>query len=280
MGLREKLARFLGIDPSSLPGSIQFIGDVALVKLPSSLENRRREVGEAILELVPRVKTVCQLKGIRGEFRSPEIEVIAGNGTETLHCENGVYFKIDVAKFMLSKGNHFERKRLTKLVTPGEVVVDMFAGIGYFALQIAKHTKASLVIAIEKNPEAYSYLLQNVAINGSTNVVSVLGDCREVARLEEFQRIADRVIMGYPFRPLSYFGSALRFAKAQATIHLHFLSRKGEADSFLEKVKIIAEKKGYVSSVKLIRRVKSYAPRICHYVADLEVKKKRSKATS
>ncbi|WP_341537002.1 hypothetical protein [Methanosarcina barkeri] len=41
---------------------------------------------------------------------------------------------------MYSKGNLEERKRMSKL-GEGEIVVDMFAGIGYFSIPMAVHSR-------------------------------------------------------------------------------------------------------------------------------------------
>ena len=237
------------------------------------LEDRKEEIGEVLLELCPRIKTVCLVKGVEGEFRSPRVEVIAGDGTRTTHHENGVRFEIDVAKFMFSKGNLYERLRIPKLIYPGEVVIDMFAGIGYFALQIAKHSSAKQVIAIEKNPEAYRYLLRNIALNSLMNVIAVLGDCREVAKLERFRNVGDRIVMGYFISPFSYLKAALLFAKSKAVIHFHFLSRREDVEGVVKKVSKYVRKYGFRSSVLQLRKIKSYAPRISHYVADLAIGK-------
>ncbi len=51
---------------------------------------------------------------------------------------------------MYSSGNGTERSRITKLVQPGEVVVDMFCGIGYYSLPILVHTEVSFLCIKEK----------------------------------------------------------------------------------------------------------------------------------
>jgi len=268
------MARKLGIRPELLPRSIQFIGDIALLRLKKEVEDRKEEIGRTLLELCPRIKTVCILRRVEGEFRLPKVEVVAGNGTETVHCENDVYFNIDVAKFMFSKGNLYERLRIPKLVSVGEVVVDMFAGIGYFALQIAKHSLAREVIAIEKNPEAYHYLLRNIALNSLTNVTAVLGDCREVAKLTRFRGVGDRILMGYFISPFSYLEAALLFAKPEATLHFHFLSRKEDLEVIVKRIVDYIDEFGFRSSLLRIRKIKSFAPRVYHYVADVAIRKR------
>jgi len=55
---------------------------------------------------------------------------------------------------MFSAGNAPERHRVAKFRCEGEVVVDMFAGIGYFTLPYLIHAGAQLVHACEWNPNA------------------------------------------------------------------------------------------------------------------------------
>jgi len=78
----------------------QAIGDICLIK------SKDKKLAEKILRNFPRFKTVCYQERISGKFRKPNIKILAGNGTETIHKEIGCSFKLDVAKIMWSKGNH------------------------------------------------------------------------------------------------------------------------------------------------------------------------------
>ncbi|NIO44028.1 MAG: class I SAM-dependent methyltransferase family protein, partial [Candidatus Aenigmarchaeota archaeon] len=71
--------------------------------------------------------------------RKPKVEVIAGcKKTQTLHQEHKCKFLLDVSDIMWSQGNKNERIRLIKTVKSKETIVDMFAGIGYFSIFLAK----------------------------------------------------------------------------------------------------------------------------------------------
>ena len=48
-------------------------------------------------------------------MREPLREIIAGNRTETIHKENGCFFKLDAMRVMFSQGNLAEKKRMSKL---------------------------------------------------------------------------------------------------------------------------------------------------------------------
>jgi tRNA wybutosine-synthesizing protein 2 len=223
----------------------------------------RKKIGSAILRIFPYVKTICLQKGISGEYRQPEIEIIAGHkNTETMHNELGCRFKIDVAKIMWSKGNHFERKRLLNLVRPGELVLDMFGGIGYFCIPIAKHNKAARVIAIEKNPDSFNFLIDNICLNKLYNITAIQNDCRNIELSKKAR--PNRIIMGYFPDTLKFLPAALKLSKKGTTIHFH------ELTSNLEKLKSDIKRFKNIK-IENIREVKEYSPSKKHYVFDLEV---------
>ncbi len=272
--LYSKLKKTLSSEAlEKLPRSYNVIGRVIILRLHPELEPWKREIGKAVLELLP-VQTVCALKEIRGEIRKPEIEVIAGNGTITLHREHKCIYKIDVAKFIFSKGNKGEKLRIVRQIKPGEIVVDMFAGIGYFTIPIAKLTKAERIYAIDINPEAIAFLKENVKLNKvNDKVIAICGDCRKVClELAEQGIRAHRVLMGYIFQTRQFLESALHIAKEGAIVHYHFLSKKGMETKELKKVDELVKKSGRKAEIMEVRKVKSYAPRIIHYTADIRIK--------
>ena len=262
MDLKDLLKAKIKLKPDLaelLPASYQQIGDICLIFLNKKLYNKRNEIGNALLENYPQFKTICIRNKISGEFRKPKVEVIAGNGTETVHRELSCSFKLDVSKIMWSKGNHFEKKRMISVVKPREVIVDMFAGIGYWTIPIAKHTKVAKIYAIEKNKTAFDYLEQNIRANYITNVIPILGDCRKVKNLPK----ADRIIMGYFPGTLKFLPSALKISKKGTVIHLHELTsdvKKTTKEIWKHKVKIIG-----------VKEVKEYSPSKRHCVFDLSV---------
>jgi len=255
------LANKTGLSPDILPNSYQILGNVFLFKLLNKTALRNKKIiGKAILSIFPYLHTVCLQKGVSGELRKPKIEVIAGiKQTETVHQELGCTFMLDVSKVMWSKGNHAERKRMISVVKPGETIVDMFAGIGYWTIPIAKHTKAARIYALEKNKTAFDYLEQNIRANYLTNVTAILGDCRKVKNLPK----ADRIIMGYFPNTLKFLPAALKISKKGTVIHLHELTsdvKKLTKEIWKHKVKIVG-----------VREVKEYSPSKRHCVFDLSV---------
>lgn len=272
--MRNRLKdRLTGRELDYLPKGYQIIGSILLIKLDKKLIKHRRLIGKTIMDILPYIHTVCLIKDIRGNVRKPEIEIIAGrNKTQTLNKEYGCKFLLDVSDIMWSQGNKNEKMRITKMIKPGETVVDMFAGIGYFSIILAKYCKPKKIYAIDINPKAIEYLRKNVWLNEVEDKIEILqGDCRKFSK--PLENIADRIIMGYLFETEKFLPYALRIAKNDAVIHLHRTVKEEEIDKFKEKLIKI----GTMNKVKIIvlriKKVKSYAPKIWHVVYDLKIRK-------
>ena len=216
------------------------------------------------------LKCKCVLEdvgGIKGIERKPCFRIVYGENAETIHVENGIKYKFDAMQIMFSSGNIDERIRMAKVADKNEVVVDMFAGIGYFSLPVAVYGKAR-VYACEINPVAYRYLEENILLNEVVGLVKpLLGDCRKVAPLG----VANRVIMGY-LNSIDFFEYAIKILNEYGIVHLHQKCKKEDfPDKIFEKIKEIARKNGRKVEMILHRKIKSYAPGIIHGVIDLEV---------
>jgi tRNA wybutosine-synthesizing protein 2 len=250
-----------------LPRSYFLVGDVLTIKLNSSLLPHRKAIGAAILQLLPYARSVLLIKSIGGAERKPKTEVIAGSRrTETVHKEHGCLFALDPAKIMWSKGNKDERKRMTLIAERGETVVDMFAGVGYWTIPMAKYRVGS-VKAIDINPAAVKYLMRNIALNKLGNVEVIRGNCKEQAN--KLANSADRIIMGYLRGTERFLPAALKMAKEGATIHFHDLSSERNVPARLDMLKDIAAKHGCFLDVTDVQLVKGYSPGVNHYVYDL-----------
>lgn len=252
----------------ALPRGWQIIGEIALVHIPVVLQPKKAMVARGLLRLYPRCKTVLETRRISGEYRQPVVEKLAGGGTETLHKENYVVYKLDVAKVMFSQGNFYERRRMGT-VGHGERVVDMFAGIGYFTLPMAVHAKPEKILAIELNPVSYGYLCENIRLNHVEDIVEpVLGDCREKAPVGR----ADRVIMGYVGTTQEYLPWGIRALRPGGVLHYHETTPdKLVFDRPIRHVKEEAERQGRSAEILSTIKVKKYSPGVWHVVVDARI---------
>jgi tRNA wybutosine-synthesizing protein 2 len=249
-----------------LPSGWQVLGDIIIVTLRVELEYRKAAIGEALLSLYPECRTVLLDRGITGRMRQPVREIIAGGNTETIHRENGCLFKLDVMRIMYSRGNLAEKKRMSRL-GKGEVIVDMFAGIGYFSIQMAVHSKPVKIFAIEINPEAFGYLKENIKLNKVEGIIEpVAGDCAKVAP----RGIADRVIMGY-LDAHTYLEQGIRALVPGGIIHYHEAVPEAVERRPVERIIEASGKLGRNAEIIGMRRIKKYSPGVWHVVVDAKV---------
>ncbi len=251
-----------------LPRGWYILGDVIVVKIHPSLGQYQNRIGKALLSFYPRCKAVLRDFGIEGQLREPVRELIAGEGTETLHRENGVLFRLDAQKIMFSPGNLQERMRTSRL-GKGEFVVDMFAGIGYFSLPMAVHSRPRRVMAIELNPIAYDYLCQNIRLNHVEEIVQpVLGDCAR----ETPQGVADRVVMGMVQVTDRYLSKGIEALRSGGILHYHqTIPSWHYPDAAVKDVMRAAYLAGRRATIARCIRVKKYSPGVVHVVVDARI---------
>jgi len=282
MRLREKLKQKLQKELSDeelslLPRGFQTIGNIIILRLNEELLAKKNLIANTYLEFLPKIEGVYLNSGrIEGRFREPEkIEFITGkDNPEVIHKEHGVSYKFDITKVMFSKGNINERKYLSQVVKKGEVIVDMFAGIGYFSLPIATNAQPKKIYSIELNPISYQYLVENVRLNKLEDIViPIQGNCKDkVFDLYESGIRADRVIMGVFPAPKDYISEALLLLKDSGTIyHYEGVALKEEAQFLFEDFYEIAKTKDLTCKLLDQRIVKSYGPHLFHIVNDIMV---------
>jgi len=276
----EKLNNILSVEELSLlPRGFQTLGSIIILKLNPKLLEKQKIIGQAYLDLLPKMRSVYANKGrVIGSFREPEnIEFLVGEDNPIVeHKEHGIKYRFNIKKIMFSQGNLNERRFLATLVTKGEIVVDMFAGMGYFSLPIAKHSDVGQIYSIELNPTSYKTLLENIKINHlEEKIIAINGDCkREVLELSISGIRADRVIMGVFPAPKDYVKEALSLTKEEGTIfHYEGIVEKETYISLFKEFEEICQKEQFNCKLESHRFVKSYGPNLFHIVLDIFVRK-------
>ncbi len=219
---------------SRVKRSFDIIGSVAVLEIGLP-EEKEKLVAETMLKAFPSVKTVCKKAGaIEDEFRVRPIKVLAGDGTETIYVEHGCRMKLDVGRVYFSPRLSTERLRVAKQVAPGERVLVMFAGVGPYALLIAKLQPDARVWAVEKNPAGVKYLKENIALNKlEGRVEAFLGDVRKV--VPKLGMKFDRIVMPLPKGAGDFLDVAFAALKNGGIVHFYgFGKNKTEAVKTLE----------------------------------------------
>jgi tRNA G37 N-methylase Trm5/tRNA(Phe) wybutosine-synthesizing methylase Tyw3 len=210
--------------------------------------------------------------------------------------ENGITFGFDITKVMFCSGNVTERMRMGRQVVKGEVIVDLYCGVGYYTLPFLVHGQAKLVIACEWNKnsiDALEYNLRRMHVSDRCRVYHD-DNRRTIASNPDLHHIADRVCLG--LLPSSTMGCplAVKVLKLEGgIIHVHENIMETEIETWLksccESFQLLlqedrGEAQGYRYRYNIncihLERVKSYAPRVFHVVADLKIERIHDDDTS
>ena len=254
-----------------LPRAYDLIGDIAILEIPDEISSYSELIGETFHIIHSNFKTVLAKRGaVSGTTRVREYTLLAGEDrTKTIHTEYGCRLAVDVAKAYFSPRLLEEHNRIAQLVQSGEIVVDMFCGVGPFAIHIAKKTEAK-VIAIDINKSAIDLLCESIGMNKLVGtILPVIADAHDYVNTNELK--VDRVIMNHPSGASDFVDEACSILKLGGTIHYYdFIGGDTPEDSLKEKVIGLVEKAGRkVRRIDLIRRVRDSAPYEFQMVADI-----------
>jgi len=276
--LYDSISSFLGKNPpSEIPKKWERFSDIAI--LPSGSfedEGWGDIVGPDLWKAVARGLNVERL-GVMGEvtgrIRKSGVKMLLGDDDWVVRRENGVDYGYHVTKCMFSAGNVNERRRMGEIVRRGEVIVDLFAGIGYYSLPILVHSEVEHVHCCEWNDDAVESLEWSLERNNVSSLCTVhRGDNRETCK--SIGKVADRVILGLlPTSEKSFEAAMEVLSDSGGVIHIHGLAKPDEYSEWAEDVmrRICNFREGSRARKIAVNRIKSYAPRWDHVVLDVEI---------
>ena len=263
---------------NKIPKKWKKLGDILIADFSNLKQNDRSEVASVYGEIL-RAKTVLQKNKINGELRAPETtEILFGKDTKTEVTEYGIKYKLDLSEVMWSPGNTGWRSILEgpervgnfyKFNNP-KTIIDYFAGIGYFTIQLAKSYPDAEIISIDKNPESIKFLKENLKINNVRNVKVVNDDCRNI------EMKADVIHLGYISNTLDFLEHARKnlndngvaiFHEAYNNSWLGF-KRRSEWGTIPSNFSRLMKDNGFLT--KKFERIKFYGPSKSHIIAYLE----------
>tara|TARA_A100001037_G_C15151803_1_gene639763 strand:- start:3905 stop:4768 length:864 start_codon:yes stop_codon:yes gene_type:complete len=273
--LEEALsARFGGSAPGKIPSKWERFADVAILPRGSFSEDfwgADESLWEAIAEALG-AKRLGRMGEVSGEYRESGIELLLGEDDWVERTENGTKFGYHFTSTMWSRGNVNIRRSIAESVGPGEVVCDLYAGIGYYCLPILVHSEALIVHACEINPESVRSLEWGLRANGVQDRCRVHEGDNKVST-SDLNGVADRVLLGLLPSSEDGFETAMRVLKdSGGVLHVHGLARAGSYDSWLESVEAnLSALRPGASLTSRVERVKSYAPHWEHCVLEVIV---------
>ncbi|XP_076930807.1 tRNA (guanine(37)-N(1))-methyltransferase 2-like [Bidens hawaiensis] len=153
-----------------VPSSFETIGHIAHLNITDELLPYKDVIAKVIYDKNhPRIQTVVNKVGsIANEFRVPKFEILAGKPDMATEVKQyGATFKLDYGLVYWNSRLEHEHIRLVNKFDQGDVICDMFAGIGPFAIPAAQ--KGCLVYANDLNPDSVRYLKINADVNKVNN---------------------------------------------------------------------------------------------------------------
>ncbi len=281
--LRDLALRVLGDRGRFVWSRLEIIGDIAVIKKPIygdlTLDDFKL-LAEELLKVTPHVKSVwLAVTPVMGPYKTRGFMHLAGEPRSwTIYREHGCSFKVDIVKAFITPRLGYEHSRIAMLVKSGEVIVNMFAGIGIFSIVIAKLSRPAKVHSIDINPDAYSMMVENIRLNKVEDiVVPYLGDAARVVE-EKLVGVADRILMPLPDLALEYTPQALlalRSSHGFIHFYLHFKADKEKTfyNRAIEVVRDRVESEGWNVASASTRVVRKVGPGMVQVVVDAEVKK-------
>ncbi|KEQ57163.1 tRNA -dimethyltransferase protein [Marine Group I thaumarchaeote SCGC AAA799-B03] len=249
------------------------IGDIIIVRIPDSLLSKKKIIGETLLKDVKIARSVFyQASAVEGDFRTRNLEIIAGeDNTETEYREFGCKFIVDVENAFFSPRLSTERDRISNLIEDGEIMTNMFAGVGMFSIIAAKKKKCT-VYSLDINPTASKLCEKNIKLNKlAGEVISINGDATQIIN-EHLLDKSNRTLMLLPERSDEFLESAINTTKSGGIIHYYshiHADKKSDAGKLSEEHYLqVTPVKSEILGSKIVRPV---GPRYYQTVVDVRI---------
>lgn len=255
-----------------IPKAYDVVGDIVIIDIPEEILSFKPEFGKALLSLFPSIKTVYRkASAVSGELRIREIEYLSGEKKcVTAHTEHGIKIVVNVCEAYFSPRLGHEHKRVADKCKEGEIIIDLFTGVGPFPLHIAK-SKAITVHAIDINKEALKCLEKSIKNNNPKGmIIPTHGDSRRV--IDTLPK-ADRIIMNLPGKAHEYIDVVCKIARPGSIIYFYQFVSDSKP---LEEMKNILEEKlneqnWIIEEIISFEKIRESAPREIHACLEVSV---------
>ncbi|TFG04127.1 MAG: class I SAM-dependent methyltransferase family protein [Promethearchaeota archaeon] len=274
-----------------IPRSYDIIGDIAIIEFDKFNSRKKghdkslkKKIAKAITLVNNNVESVYEKTSkIKGTYRLREMKHLHGvKKTETIHKENHCYFKLDIKKTFFTPRLVFERKRISQSdISIHELIMDLFAGVGPFSIQIAKINEVVLH-SFDVNPFSFDYLKENINLNEiKGNIIPHNLDIKQLLKTsndlgQDLKSKADRILMNLPENSLEYLDVACFLMKPSGGI-LHsyqFCEKPNPVELAEENLKNALKDHGWVlEGLNDARIVKAFSPKKELVVLDAKIRR-------
>ncbi|CAN7995507.1 unnamed protein product, partial [Ixodes hexagonus] len=158
------------------------VGHILHLNLREHLNPYKGLIGKVYLDKVKNVTCVVnKVNVIESTFRNFSMEVLAGERNTQVEVKQNGIRQFDFAEVYWNPRLSTEHSRVVSLLNRGDILYDVFAGVGPFAVPAAR--AGCIVFANDLNPHSFSWLKCNVDLNKVSDRVSTYNlDGREFIR--------------------------------------------------------------------------------------------------
>ncbi len=213
------------------------------------------------------------------EMQGDAAPAVPGSPSWVTVVENGIAFGFDITRVMFCSGNVTERMRMGAVnMVKDEVVVDLYAGIGYYTVPFLVYGGARYVHACEWNPNSTIALENNLVRNkvSSDRYTIYLGDNANTAG--KLENIANRVCLGLlPSSKKGWELAARVISTDGGVFHVHENVNDDNIEQFGVDMLVEFDRlfqlyhKSFKMTITHTEKVKSYAPHVLHVVYDVKL---------
>lgn len=273
-----------------IPKSYDIIGTIAIIEFnefkdfnDKDLISIKKKIAKGITQINSSVKTVFEKRsGIKGNHRLRELKLLLGKENyETIYKENNCFFKLDVRNTFFTPRLVYERKRISSSkIKKNELIIDLFAGVGPFSIQIAKNHPVN-IHSFDVNRFAYNYLKENIGLNKlkgniiphNMNINKLLDPRSNLGYM--LKNKANRIIMNLPEKSLNFMHITCFLMRSTGGIlHIYqFCEKENPIERAKDKLSSSLKKLNWnIEEVIHSRIVKSYSPKSDLVVVDSKIK--------
>jgi len=258
----ETVSEILGYSPT-----YEWLGDIVLLKE----DDRIDEIVDAFKKSRHQPRSILRKRSdIKGEERTRDWDIVFGSETETIHKENGYEYLVDVTEAYFSPRLATDRRRVCSQIQDGEKVIDMFAGVGPYAIPSAD--RGAMVVASDINPSAIDYLRRNAERNDvEDSIMALNANARELVK--DYDSYADVIIMNLPHSTSQFMETAIQLlADNGRIVYYGFLSKDKNAEDLEQYLRDnTGGELGNNITVNELKRVRPYAPNVDNIRANIRI---------
>lgn len=147
------------------------IGHLIHVNLKSHLIPYKHLIGEVFRDKIPNIRCVInKIQTIDNTYRNFQLELLSGEEDYEVEVkENGSSFEFDFSQVYWNPRLSSEHERIIKMHDKGDILYDVFAGVGPFSVPVAR--RKAYVLANDLNPASFKWLQHNVKKNKVANFI-------------------------------------------------------------------------------------------------------------